>query len=106
MSGLWCGWRLTGERAGGTVAKRVGLFEFSDRVGGRLLSLRLPGLPDVACELGGMRYMSTQPIVKWLIEHELNLAHMDAPVARPENLAYLRRRRLHVRPRGPQECPL
>ena len=97
MSGLWCGWRLTGGTAAGQSRKRVGLFELSDRVGGRLLSVRLPGVPDVACELGGMRYMSTQPIVKWLIEQELNLAHMAAPAAQPENLAYLRRKRLRVR---------
>jgi len=43
-----------------------------------------------------MRYMSTQPLVQWLVETELNLPRMDAPVALDENLAYLRRRRLHV----------
>jgi monoamine oxidase len=97
VSGVWCGWRLTGETAGEARRRRVGVFELSDRVGGRLLSVRLPGLPDVACELGGMRYMSTQPLVKWLVEDELNLPRMEAPVARPENLAYLRRRRLLVK---------
>jgi monoamine oxidase len=97
VSGLWCGWRLTGGASAGQSRKRVGLFELSDRVGGRLLSVRLPGVPDVACELGGMRYMSTQPIVKWLVEDELNLAHVPGPVALPGNLAYLRRKRLHVR---------
>lgn len=97
VSGLWCGWRLAGETAGQARRRRVGVFELSDRVGGRLLSVRLPGLPDVACELGGMRYMSTQPLVRWLVEDELNLPRMEAPVARDENLAYLRRRRLHVR---------
>ncbi len=97
VSGVWCGWRLTGETAGDARRRRVGVFELSDRVGGRLLSVRLPGLPDVACELGGMRYMSTQPLVKWLVEDELNLPRMEAPVARDENVAYLRRRRLHVK---------
>lgn len=100
VSGVWCGWRLTGETAGAARRRRVGVFELSHRVGGRLLSVRLPGLPDVACELGGMRYMSTQPLVKWLVEDELNLPRMEAPVARPENLAYLRRRRLHVKDLG------
>lgn len=100
VSGVWCGWRLTGETAGAGRRPRVGVFELSDRVGGRLLSVRLPGLADVACELGGMRYMSTQPLVKWLVEEELNLPRMEAPVARPENLAYLRRRRLLVKDLG------
>ena len=48
VSGVWCGWRLTGETAGPGLRRRVGIFELSDRVGGRLLSVRLPGLPDVA----------------------------------------------------------
>jgi monoamine oxidase len=96
VSGLWSGWRLTGGAGDGAPRKRVEVFELSDRIGGRLLSVRLPGLPDVACELGGMRYMSTQPIVKWLVEDQLNLARVAAPAARPENRAYLRRERLRV----------
>lgn len=105
MSGLWCGWRLTAgdPGAGGdgdTAPRSVAVFELADRVGGRLLSVRMPGLPDVACELGGMRYMSTQPLVRWLVEEVLHLEGMDAPVAQPENLAYLRGQRLHVRDLG------
>lgn len=97
VSGVWCGWRLTGDTAGPNRRKRVGVFELSDRVGGRLLSVRLPGLPDVACELGGMRYMSTQPYVRWLVEDELNLPRIEAPVGEPDNLAYLRRKRLRLK---------
>ena len=96
VSGVWCGWRLTGESAGEARRKSVAVFELSDRVGGRLLSVRLPGLPDVACELGGMRYMSTQPYVKWLVEEELQLHPIPAPVAQPGNLAYLRGSRLRI----------
>ncbi|HAL28340.1 MAG TPA: amine oxidase [Chloroflexi bacterium] len=97
VSGVWCGWRLTGETAGAGQRKRVGVFELSDHVGGRLLSVRLPGLPNVPCELGGMRYMSTQPLVKWLVEEELNLPRIEAPVGLPQNLAYLRGHRLLVK---------
>jgi monoamine oxidase len=94
VSGAWCAWRLTDPSAGSVRHRRVGLFELSDRVGGRLLSVHLPGLPDVACELGGMRYMSTQPKVRWLVEDELKLRTIPAPVDENNNIAYLRGRRL------------
>lgn len=97
VSGAWCGWRLSAGDPAARAYRRIGLFECSDRIGGRLLSLKLPGVPDVACELGGMRYMSSQPLVTWLIEQELRLPGIPAPVAQPENIAYLRRKRLHVR---------
>lgn len=97
VSGVWSGWRLTGEWAGTGRKQRVAVFEASDRIGGRLLSVQLPGLPGVACELGGMRYMSTQPLVTWLVEDELGLTRIDAPVAEPGNLAYLRGHRLRLR---------
>jgi monoamine oxidase len=97
VSGAWCAWRLTDPSAGSGRHGRVGLFELSDRVGGRLLSVRLPGLPDVACELGGMRYMSTQRIVKRLVENELKLKTISAPVDEADNIAYLRRRWLRRR---------
>lgn len=97
VSGIWSGWRLTGEWAGAGRKQRVAVFEASGHIGGRLLSVQLPGLPGVACELGGMRYMSTQPLVKWLVEDELGLTPIDAPVAEPQNLAYLRGRRLRQR---------
>jgi monoamine oxidase len=90
VSGVWSGWRLTDPSAGPARRERVGVFELSDRIGGRLLSVRLPGQPTIACELGGMRYMSSQPLVKWLVEDELGLMPIPAPVGEPENIAYLR----------------
>jgi monoamine oxidase len=97
VSGIWCGWRLTDPSAGPHRRKKVAVFELADRIGGRLLSYRLPGLSNVACELGGMRYMSTQPYVRWLVEDQLNLPRIEAPVARPENIAYLRGRQLRIK---------
>src|SRR5262245_10584564 len=38
---------------------RIGLFEHGTRLGGRLLSLTLPGVPDVPVELGGMRFLNS-----------------------------------------------
>lgn len=46
----------------------IGLFEGSDRIGGRLLSLRFPGVVGVRAELGGMRYRTSQPLVSGLVE--------------------------------------
>lgn len=96
VSGVWSGWRLTDPSAGPARRKQVGVYELSDRIGGRLLSVRLPGQPGIACELGGMRYMSSQPLVKWLIEDELGLATTPALVFEPENIAYLRGLVLHL----------
>ena len=96
VSGIWSGWRLTDKSAGAARRERVAVFELSDRIGGRLLSVRLPGQPDIACELGGMRYLSSQPIVSWLVEQVLGLTPIPAPVAEPGNIAYLRGRRLHI----------
>jgi monoamine oxidase len=85
VSGVYAGWRLL---SAGKV-KSVTIFEMSDRVGGRLLSLQPPGIPDVWCELGGMRFLSSQPLIAGLIEH-LHLATHTFPVEEKENLYYLR----------------
>jgi hypothetical protein len=108
VSGVYSAWRLvTSEpKAGSPLAKwssarpdgkpRVKVFEASNRIGGRLLSLTPPGMPHVRCELGGMRYMSTQKYVRSLIENELELEVRLLPVDEPENVAYLRGRHLRL----------
>jgi monoamine oxidase len=78
-------------RAGKPIVR---VFESSKRVGGRLLSLTPPGMPHIRCELGGMRYMSSQPLIAALVEGQLQLAHVELPADRPENLAFLRGKRL------------
>lgn len=85
VSGVYLGWRLLLARA----AKSVTIYEQSDRIGGRLLSLQPPGLPGVWCELGGMRFTSNQPLVCGLIQ-ELELASHPFPVTEDANLNYLR----------------
>jgi monoamine oxidase len=47
---------------------KIALFERSARVGGRLLSIRLPPAHAVAAELGGMRYRTSQPLVTAVID--------------------------------------
>lgn len=90
VSGIWSGWRLTDPTAGRARRQRVAVFEMSDRIGGRLLSVELPGQPGVMCELGGMRFMSSQPHVQWLVETVLGLQTIPAPAGEDDNIAYLR----------------
>jgi hypothetical protein len=106
VSGVYSGWRLMscapqrGDRlrqmaeARGDGKLRVGVFEGSQRIGGRLLSVTPPGMPHIRCELGGMRYISSQPLVRSLVENKLGLATRPFPVDEPQNLKYLRGRRL------------
>ena len=55
VAGLYCGWRLKQVYP----TKNIVIFEFSNRIGGRLLSKKIPGTNLIA-ELGGMRYNPDQ----------------------------------------------
>lgn len=92
VSGVYSGWRLL-TRGG---RRRVTVFEASERIGGRLLSVPAPGIPNMVAELGGMRILpSVQPRITALVD-ELNRAGGEQietypfPVDQPENIAYLR----------------
>lgn len=98
VSGVYSAWRvLSSAGAEGAAPPRVAVFESSSRVGGRLLSVTPPGMPHVRCELGGMRYESIHTYVRALVENELDLATVPLPADEPENIAYLRGRRLRQR---------
>ena len=94
VSGLYSAWRLQGAKPNQTIA----VFEASDRVGGRLLSVRPPGIPNMVAELGGMRILpEIQPRIKRLLEvlnkqlpSDRKINTFDFPVDEPQNLAYLR----------------
>jgi Flavin containing amine oxidoreductase len=99
VSGAYCAWRL--QQALGAQAK-IALFEYSDRIGGRLYTVTIPGLPNVKAELGGMRYIPDQHImVASLVDH-LKLAKKDFPMGAPPpvgancNLFYLRGKHLRL----------
>jgi len=99
VSGCYSAWRLQQEK--GARAK-IGLFEYSDRIGGRLYTVTLPGLPHVKAEVGGMRYIPDQHImVASLVDH-LQLPTNDFPMGAPPpvgsncNLFYLRGRHLRL----------
>lgn len=92
VSGVYTGWRLMTE--GGR--KRVTVFEASDRVGGRLLSVEPPGIDNMVAELGGMRILpAVQPRIAELLK-QLNkgrgnrIETFPFPVDKPDNIAFLR----------------
>lgn len=103
VSGLYAGWRLLQDppsKLSSSTPKglppNIQVFEMSQRIGGRLLSVVPPGMPHVVCELGGMRYTSTQTLVRGLVEDVLKLNTHPFPVAESNNLAYLRGKRLRL----------
>ena len=94
VSGIYSAWRLLTERK----ASRVTVFEASDHIGGRLLSVPPPKIHDMVAELGGMRILpAVQPLI-WTLIQVLNeqsgpkeeITLYDFPVDQPENLSYLR----------------
>lgn len=105
VSGVYAAWRLREAgassrllaplaRAGPGGRLRIGLFEYSQRIGGRLFSVRLPGEPGPPAELGGMRFLTSHVRVAGLVKKKLQLPTRDLPVEDPNgrNLCYLRGR--------------
>ena len=98
-SGLYSAYRLKNGQTKDNKKKDldIAIFEMSDRVGGRLESVKLPGMTVVG-ELGGMRYMTEQQIVTALIEDvfskEYGLNPISFPMGDPDHhLYYLRKQR-------------
>jgi lysine 2-monooxygenase len=89
VAGTYCCWRLQAAQNGRTAV----LFEMSERVGGRLLSVEMPGIPCVFGELGGMRFLDLQRMVFSLTRH-LGLTTSDFPMGGPLNISTLRGVRL------------
>ncbi|XLM19800.1 FAD-dependent oxidoreductase, partial [Chromobacterium piscinae] len=94
VSGVYCAWRLKQTYPG----KKIAVFEASNHIGGRLLSVRPPDIFDMVAELGGMRILpAVQPLITRLI-HDLNqqlpqdqqIKLYDFPVDEPQNIAFLR----------------
>ena len=68
---------------------RLALFESAGRIGGRLLSLRLPELNERVAELGAMRFRTSQPLVTALVA-ELGLRTRPFPTVHDGNHFFLR----------------
>ncbi len=99
VSGAYCAWRLQ-EHLG--AKSKIALFEYSGRIGGRLYTVTMPGLPHVKAEVGGMRYIPSQhTMVASLVDH-LGLPKKDFPMGAPPpvgsncNLFYLRGKHLRL----------
>ncbi|MEC4894676.1 MAG: FAD-dependent oxidoreductase [Oscillatoria sp. PMC 1051.18] len=92
VSGTYLGWRLATSKK----YTKVHLYELSDRLGGRLLSVPMPEMPHVIAEFGGMGFLSCQEIVSQLVTH-LNIPTKPFPVGSPNNLYYLRGKHLYQR---------
>lgn len=95
VSGLYSAWRLLHDSAPGATPS-VAVFEQSDRLGGRLLSVEPPGIPQARVELGGMRIIC--PAQDWassLVQH-LGLATETLLDVQPQNVAYLRGSALRI----------
>jgi monoamine oxidase len=94
VSGVYSAWRL--QQA--DPRHKIVVFEASERIGGRLLSVAPPDNPEMVAELGGMRILeATQPLITKLIttlNRELpkdrQIDTYDFPVDNPVNIAYLR----------------
>ena len=95
VSGLYTAWRLLADAKQAGQTRLVTVFEGSQRLCGRLLSVTPPGVPDTRVELGGMRYTSSHRRVAALVDR-FELAKDPFPVGRPENIAYLRREMLRT----------
>jgi len=90
-AGTYVAYRIAKERPEKTLA----LFEASARIGGRLLTVRIPGMSQKA-ELGGMRFTDKQVWINGLVSH-LQLSQL--PFNYPLEALYVRGR--HLRPPFP-----
>lgn len=93
VSGAYSAWRLQRHKG---KKQQIGLFEYSNRIGGRLFTVTLPGMPNVHAELGGMRYIPDEHLMVADLVKYLKLPVKDFPMGAPEpvgancNLYYLR----------------
>jgi monoamine oxidase len=100
VSGVYSAWRLKKHHP----KKKIVVFEGSDHIGGRLLSVRPPDIKDMVAELGGMRILpAVQPLIYALIQ-ELNkqlpphnkIENYSFPVDEKQNIAFLRGKYLRL----------
>jgi monoamine oxidase len=92
ISGVYSAWRLKESDS----KLSIDVFEASDRIGGRLLTLVPPKIPSARVELGGMRYIVEEhPWVNALVNY-LQLETEPLPADEPQNIAYVRGKLLRM----------
>ena len=85
VAGCYAAWRLSSA----DPSSRIGVFERSDRIGGRLWSVQPSGHAEQVAELGGMRIASTQlPLVN--LVDEFGLTTTSYPATLDEDIYYMR----------------
>jgi len=94
VSGTYCGWRLLEENSASNsdVIRNISIFEATDRIGGRLYTINLPGMPHVPVELGGMRFYPYHQRVNQLVKL-LELPTAKFTSEETNNFIYLRGKR-------------
>ena len=98
VAGTYCAWRLKQAYPDQNIV----LFEYSDRIGGRLFTRQLPDIPHINAELGGMRFIpGEQPLITSLVKN-LGLETRKFPMGGDDdpsglgNYAYFRGKHLRV----------
>ncbi len=104
IAGIYTAWRLImADKDNPSLLKkwkkkaklRIAVYEGSDLIGGRILSATPPNFNSVMnCELGGMRFVSTQKYISSLIIDKLKIPHPLQAVGEPINIIYMRRKLL------------
>lgn len=90
MAGAYTAWLLRSRNL------TVDVYEFSDRIGGRLHTAKLPHIPDVNIELGGMRFVPDwhPRLYKVIKALGLDMVDFQPKNASKETLYYVRGRQL------------
>ncbi|NEZ04321.1 FAD-dependent oxidoreductase [Wenzhouxiangella sp. XN201] len=91
VSGLYAAWRLL---EAGHDSASLTVLEATDRIGGRLWSLRMQPDSTLPAELGGMFFNDRQPLVYGLCSRALDLP--KEPVAPEPDFAWLRATRFRI----------
>lgn len=104
VAGTYCAWRLVQK----DPTPSVHLFECTNRIGGRLLSVKIEGI-DSKVELGGMRYSQKHEHFSKLV-NDLHLRSKSFQMGTKEqnnnNYAYFRGRHLRIRDfSNPEKVP-
>lgn len=92
ISGAYAAWRLAKSKK----FKEVHLYEMSDRIGGRLLSVTMPDMPHVYAELGAKYFSESQFIVSNLVKDVLKLEVVPTTYQAVNNQMYLRNKHLRM----------